>query len=119
MGQMHSFAVHRLFENFAMVHLTAFRGCITLNMFWLVQCLGCDMKLTLVHPPFDDPTLPYHSIAYLAGHLKHNGFSQVHMRDLNIEFVNYALQEDVIQSFYREADARICLLKQQSHLTFS
>jgi len=51
------------------------------------------MRLTLVHPPFDDPTLPYHSTAYLTGHLMHTGFHEVATRDLNIEFINYALEE--------------------------
>ena len=54
------------------------------------------MKITLMHPPLDDPTLPYHSTAYLMGHLIHNGFTQVFTRDLNIEFVNYCLQEKVV-----------------------
>ena len=36
-----------------------------------------DMNITLAHPPLDDPTLPYHSTAYLAGHLAHNGFRDV------------------------------------------
>ena len=64
------------------------------------------MKIVLIHPPLDDPTLPYHSIAYLRGHLAHNGFHDVSARDLNVEFVNYCLEEDVIRQFYDEIDAR-------------
>jgi hypothetical protein len=62
------------------------------------------MQLTLIHPPFDDPTLPYHSTAYLAGHLMHCGFSEVVTRDLNIEFINYALEEASVESFYSEPE---------------
>src|ERR1700728_260387 len=77
------------------------------------------MQLTLINPPFDDPTLPYHSIAYLAGHLKHNGFKQVLMRDLNIEFINYTMQEEIVHSFYAEAESRIVALKQRPYLNVS
>jgi hypothetical protein len=58
------------------------------------------MNITLIHPPLDDPTLPYHSTAYLAGHLNHNGFSNVVMRDLNVEFVNYCITEPAVSFFY-------------------
>ena len=65
------------------------------------------MKITLIHPPLDDPTIPYHSTAYLAGHLNHNGFSDVRMRDLNIEFVNYCLEPTTVNSFYEEGERRL------------
>ncbi|MCG8461212.1 MAG: radical SAM protein, partial [Holophagales bacterium] len=61
------------------------------------------MRLTLTHPPLDDPTLPYHSTAYLAGHLMHNGFHDVEIRDTNVEFVNWALEEEVFASFHDQA----------------
>ncbi len=54
------------------------------------------MRVTLVHPPFDDPTLPYHATAYLAGHLAANGFTDVATRDVNVEFVNWCLEESVL-----------------------
>ncbi len=65
------------------------------------------MNITLVHPPLDDPTIPYHSTAYLAGHLIHSGFRDVALRDLNIEFVNWCLEEKVIESFHQEAERRL------------
>jgi hypothetical protein len=60
------------------------------------------MRLVLAHPPLDDPTLPYHSTAYLAGHLVHNGFTDVVTRDINIEFVNWTFEADVLHAFYDE-----------------
>lgn len=76
------------------------------------------MQLTLIHPPFDDPTLPYHSTAYLAGHLRHSGIHQVSTRDLNIEFIDYALEEETILSFYQDAEMRACELNNRTELTF-
>lgn len=67
----------------------------------------CNLKITLIHPPIDDPTIPYHSTAYLAGHLIHNGFTDVVMRDLNVEFVNYCLEEATINAFYTEGEDRL------------
>ena len=77
------------------------------------------MKLLFIHPPLDDPTLPYHSTAYLVGHLVHNGFTDVSSRDLNIEFVNYCLEEDVVNGFYEEIDKRRWTLECHERLTFS
>jgi anaerobic magnesium-protoporphyrin IX monomethyl ester cyclase len=76
------------------------------------------MKITLLHPPLDDPTLPYHSTAYLRGHLARNGFSDVSTRDLNIEFVNYCLEGPVSQSLYAAAEQRLGSLRSKSSLTF-
>jgi anaerobic magnesium-protoporphyrin IX monomethyl ester cyclase len=83
------------------------------------------MKITLIHPPLDDPTLPYHSTAYLAGHLHHNGFKDVAMRDLNVEFVNYCITEPAVNFFYEESERRLAdfrsmagmnLLQQEEYL---
>jgi anaerobic magnesium-protoporphyrin IX monomethyl ester cyclase len=65
------------------------------------------MKITLLHPPLDDPTMPYHSIAHLCGHLRHNGFQDVSMRDVNIEFVSYCLEEENVRAFHAEAERRL------------
>jgi hypothetical protein len=65
------------------------------------------MKIALIHPPIDDPTLPYHSTAYLAGNLIHNGFTDVVTRDLNIEFVNYCLEQQTIDRFYADGEDRL------------
>jgi hypothetical protein len=74
------------------------------------------MKITLIHPPIDDPTLPYHSTAYLAGNLVRNGFTDVAMRDLNIEFVNYCLEQTIVEGFYRDGERRLGELGRRSHL---
>jgi anaerobic magnesium-protoporphyrin IX monomethyl ester cyclase len=74
------------------------------------------VKITLIHPPIDDPTVPYHSTAYLAGHLVHNGFNDVVTRDLNIEFVNYCLEERTINSFYAEGEKRLSRFGEQPGL---
>jgi Radical SAM superfamily len=79
---------------------------------------GSPMKITLIHPPLDDPTIPYHSTAYLAGHLYLNGFTDVGMRDLNIEFVNYCIEPDVVNAFYEEGDRRMRLHAQAANLGF-
>jgi hypothetical protein len=41
------------------------------------------MKIVLIHPPLDDPTIQY-ATAYLAGHLRAKGLDDVVMRDVNI-----------------------------------
>jgi anaerobic magnesium-protoporphyrin IX monomethyl ester cyclase len=76
------------------------------------------MRLVLAHPPLDDPTLPYHSIAYLAGHLVHNGFTDVSLRDINIELVNWTFEEDVLATFYEEAARRLTAFERRGALTF-
>ena len=76
------------------------------------------MKLLLVHPPLDDPTLPYHSTAYLKGNLVAQGFTDVTMRDINVEFVNYTFEPSVFAEFNDEADRRIGALGSRTHLGF-
>lgn len=77
------------------------------------------MRITLAHPPLDDPTIPYHSTAYLAGHLVHNGFRDVAQRDINIEFVNWCMEEKVVESFHEETERRLHGLEQQESLEFA
>jgi radical SAM family protein len=76
------------------------------------------MKIMLIHPPVDDPTIPYHSTAYLKGHLKANGFEDVTMRDINVEYANYTWEEGTIKSFYQEAEARLHRIGQADALDF-
>lgn len=76
------------------------------------------MKITLIYPPLDDPTMPYHSTAYLMGNLAANGFTDVAVRDLSIEFVNYCLEHRVINEFYTEGERRIIRLRQRQALDF-
>ena len=76
------------------------------------------MKIVLVHPPLDDPTLPYHSSAYLTGHLRKNGFNDVSARDINIEFVNYCLREQIINELLEEGERRRVSFEQSPRLTF-
>jgi anaerobic magnesium-protoporphyrin IX monomethyl ester cyclase len=59
-----------------------------------------------MHPPLDDPTMPYHSTAYLLGALRAHGVAQASIRDINIEFVSWSLEPDRIRAFYREVDVR-------------
>lgn len=77
------------------------------------------MKITLMHPPLDDPTLPYHSTAYLKGHLAHNGFTDVSMRDVNIEYVNYCLEEQSVNNYYNEAENIIRQYEKQGELAYA
>jgi anaerobic magnesium-protoporphyrin IX monomethyl ester cyclase len=76
------------------------------------------MRITFIHPPLDDPTIPYHSMAYLAGHLAQNGFSDFALRDINIEFVNYCLEKENINRFYDEGEERIRRLEARGELNF-
>lgn len=76
------------------------------------------MKITFIHPPLDDPTIPYHSTAYLRGHLAQNGFMDVTTRDLNIEFVNYCLEEGVAKEFSEEVRRRLLILQSKNALDF-
>jgi anaerobic magnesium-protoporphyrin IX monomethyl ester cyclase len=76
------------------------------------------MKIVLAHPPLDDPTLPYHSTAYLAGHLVHCGFTDVAIRDINIELVNWTFEESIFSSFYEEAERRLGAFERKGALSF-
>ena len=75
-------------------------------------------RITLMHPPLDDPTLPYHSNAYLAGHLRHSGFQDVSIRDVNIEYVNYCMEPQTVERFYREVDHRLDRLRARPDLSY-
>lgn len=77
------------------------------------------MKIVLTHSPMDDPTIPYHSNAYLKGHLVHSGFPDVTLRDTNVEFFNWSVQEEVFESFKEEAQRRFAALRSRSALTFA
>src|SRR5215813_7871902 len=76
------------------------------------------MKILLIHPPLDDPTLPYHSGAYLKGHLALNGFSDVHLRDINIEYINHLFQQETLQELYDAAERRLSHLTRKPALDF-
>lgn len=65
------------------------------------------MKITFIHPPLDDPTLPYHSLSYLKGQLVRSGFTDVRTRDINIEFVNYCLAAENVEFFAQERQRRL------------
>lgn len=77
------------------------------------------MKLTFIHPPLEDPTIPYHSTAYLKGHLAHCGFQDVSTRDLNVEFVNYCLEEPVARELRAEVSKRLRALTGRDALDFA
>jgi hypothetical protein len=76
------------------------------------------MKILLMHPPIDDPTLPYHSTAYLAGQLAKDGFTDVSLRDVNIEFVNYCLTPNIVKAFLAEAESIRQRLRDRPFLSF-
>lgn len=76
------------------------------------------MKIVLIHPPLDDPTIPYHATAYLAGHLRANGFNDVVMRDVNVEYVDDAVKPDAVQWVYAEIEKRLENFRQASELTY-
>jgi hypothetical protein len=76
------------------------------------------MKLTLIHPPLDDPTVPYHSTAYLKGHLRANGFHDVEMRDVNIEYVNWLLQPETVTAMNESAEIAVRQLAASGTLGF-
>jgi anaerobic magnesium-protoporphyrin IX monomethyl ester cyclase len=77
------------------------------------------MKLVLAHPPLDDPTIPYHSTAYLAGHLVHCGFTDVAIRDVNVEFVNWTFEPTTFSAFSEEAAKRLHVFERRSALPFA
>src|SRR5215471_18843315 len=72
------------------------------------------MKLLLIHSPLDDPTVPYHSTAYLKGHLAANGFHEVTMRDVNIEYVNWLLWPSTAASINEYAARTLDSFKRSS-----
>jgi hypothetical protein len=77
------------------------------------------VKILLTHSPLDDPTIPYHSNAYLAGHLVHCGFEDVTLRDTNAEFFNWCLEEEVFASLSEEAAQRRRELGSKAELSFT
>ncbi len=77
------------------------------------------MKLVLAHPPLDDPTIPYHATAYLAGHLAYCGFSDVIIRDVNVELVNWTFEPATFAAFHQEAARRVHAFEQRSALSFA
>ena len=76
------------------------------------------MNIMLVHPPLDDPTIPYHSTAYLKGHLLRNGFTDVALRDLNVEFVDYLLQPANIARMFAEGYNRVAAFSRKSSMGY-
>lgn len=75
------------------------------------------MKITLLYPPLDDPTTPYHANAYLLGSLRGNGFADATMRDINIEFINYCLEKATVDRFHREREQRLFEFENRSRLS--
>jgi hypothetical protein len=73
-------------------------------------------RLTLVCPPLGDPTIPYHSTAYLAGSLKARGFDEVVQRDANAEFVNWCLSKRTFFEMAGEARDRLTYLEAKTKL---
>ena len=77
------------------------------------------MKITLLYPPIDDPTMPYHGNAHLLGMLRANGFEDSRTRDLNVEFVNYCMEEAVVTQFHEEREARLASFSARTDLSFA
>ncbi len=77
------------------------------------------MKITLLYPPIDDPTMPYHGNAHLLGTLRANGFADATTRDLNVEFVNFCMEEAVITEFHAERERRLASFATYSELSFA
>jgi anaerobic magnesium-protoporphyrin IX monomethyl ester cyclase len=76
------------------------------------------VKLTLIHPPLDDPTVPYHSTAYLKGHLAANGFHDVTMRDVNVEYVNWLLRPATVAAMNEQAIMTLESLRRSNSIGF-
>jgi hypothetical protein len=76
------------------------------------------MTIMLIHPPLDDPTIPYHSTAYLAGHLRANGFCDVKLRDINIEYLDNAIKPETVSALYCEAESRLVALDSKRTLGY-
>lgn len=51
----------------------------------------------LITPPVSDPTSPYHSLAYLVGHAKSQGFERGEALDLNISIFDELAKPDQVQ----------------------
>ena len=76
------------------------------------------MRTVLIQPPLDDPTMPYHATAYLAGHLRAHGHSVV-TRDLNVEFCDWSVQTETVEGLRVEAKRRLELLTRRASLGFA
>ena len=77
------------------------------------------MKVTLLYPPIDDPTMPYHGNAYLVGSLRANGLNDASARDINIEFVDYCLEPQNVERFYQERERKLARFATLSELSFA
>jgi len=64
------------------------------------------MKILLAECPMGDPTRGYHSLPYFSSFAKKNGFRDISIRDLNIEFLNHLATEDSIRDMQSRVVAR-------------
>ncbi|WP_305125905.1 B12-binding domain-containing radical SAM protein [Streptomyces odontomachi] len=52
------------------------------------------MRVLLLYTPLTDPTAPYHSLTYLRSHAAAHGFTDVHIRDTNVEAFHHTLRPE-------------------------
>jgi hypothetical protein len=54
------------------------------------------LQAMLLYPPITDSTSPYHSLIYLASFARSAGFTDIAIRDTNIEALNFCARPDVV-----------------------
>lgn len=79
--------------------------------------MSAAQQILLLKPPLTDPTAPYHSLVYLASFLKCNGHSNIVVRDLNIEALEFAWQPSELMTLKTFAEARLEELNRRESLS--
>jgi hypothetical protein len=77
------------------------------------------MKILLGYGPFNDPTSPYHSLAYLASFIRSKGFSDVIVRDFNVEWFDHEIKSSNIKKLFQKAQVKYSDLKCKSKLSIT
>lgn len=75
------------------------------------------MRIVLLYPPLTDPTSPYHSLTYLRSHASAQGFTDITIRDANIEAFHHSLRPERFAAVVAEVRARRDRLLAANRLT--
>lgn len=76
------------------------------------------MKIILIYPPLADFMHPYLAIPSLTAFLKQNGFDAI-QKDVNVEAIDYLLNANLLQKYYKDICDRFIRLDKKSSLTIS
>jgi anaerobic magnesium-protoporphyrin IX monomethyl ester cyclase len=64
------------------------------------------LQAMLLYPPITDPTSPYHSLTYVASFARHAGFTEIEVRDTNIEALSFCARPEILSDMKSEWQQR-------------